>query len=219
MNSNPFHQLDQTSNQQHQDDWGATALRFDALFYGRGSQFRKMVEELNEVNPRASSAFQRLGEIQMASGSARPWLVLHHASLAALHVVAEIPKYIDCPVDTLDTFWLGERLTTIERFHDFINARLEAALWGFSDLGYPEIAKRWSVWQESYCTGVRNAHSLTRSMSSKKRRVERLRLCIDNLNDHLDELRDLFRDMRDITGPGGWWSSPDVAGFLERECQ
>lgn len=217
MNHNPFGQLDQMSNQQHQDDWSETALRFDALFYGRGSQFRKMVEELNEVNPRASSAFQRLGEIQMASGSARPWLVLHHASLAALRVVSEIPKYIDCPVDTLGTSWQGERLTTIERFHDYINGRLEAALWGFTELGYPEIAKRWSAWQGSYCAGVRNAHSLTRSMSSKKRRVERLRLCIDNLNDHLDDLRDLFRAMRDITGPGGWWSSPDVVEYLDGE--
>lgn len=131
MNRNPFHQLDQASNQQYQEDMKATAHRFDALFYGRGSQFRKMVEELNEVNPRASSAYQRLGEIQMASGSARPWLVLHHSSLAAVNVVAEVSKYIDCPVDTLDIFWLGERLTTIERFHDYINARLEAALWGF----------------------------------------------------------------------------------------
>lgn len=214
MDRNLFGQVDQTSNQQYQDDWNETALRFDALFYGRGSQFRKMIDELNEVNPRASSAFQRLGEIQMASGSARPWLALHHASRAALRLAAEIPKYMDCPVDTLDSFWVGERLKTIEQLHDYINARLEAALWGFTELGYPEIAKRWSAWQESYCAGVRNAHSLTRSMASKKRRVERLRLCIDNLNDHLDELRELFRDMRDITGAGGWWGSDDIAEFL-----
>ena len=215
MNKNPFHQLGQISEQQFGSDWDVSARRFDALFYGRGSQFRKMIDELNEVNPRASSAFQRLGEIQMASGSGRPWLVLHHASRAAQRVVSEIPKYIDCPVDTLDTSWVGERLKTIERIHDYINGRLEAALWGFSDLGFPEFAERWSDWQESYCAGIRNAYSLTRTMTGKKRRAERLQLCVDNVLDHLDELRELFRDMREITGPGGWWDAPEVLEFLD----
>jgi len=215
MIRNPFHQLDQTSNQQYQDDWAMTAHRFDALFYGRGSQFRKMLDELDEVNPRARSAFQRLGEIQMARGSALPWLVMHHSSCAAHTVAAELPKYLECPVDTLDSFWIGERLTTIERLHDTINTRLEPALWGFKELGHPDLAERWQAWQENFCTGVRNAHSLTRSMSTKKRRPERLRLCIDNLQDHLDDLRELFRDMREITGTGGWWSCDSVVEFLE----
>lgn len=215
MARTPFQQLDQMANQQYQDDWRVTAHRFDALFYGRGSQFRKMLDELNEVNPRAGSAFQRLGEIQMASGSALPWLVLHHASCAAQAVAAEIPVHLDCPVDTLDGFWVGERLATIERLHDTINTRLEAVMWGFKELDHPNLAERWLSWQDSYCSGIRNAHSLTRSMPSKKRRAERLRLCIDNLQDHLDDLRDLFRDMRGITGPGGWWSCDSVVEFLE----
>lgn len=219
MTAPPFKKLSQINNQQDQDDMKATAHRFDALFYGSGSQFRKMLDELDRVNPRASSAFQRLGEIQMASGSARPWLVLHHASSASRDVVSEICKYIDCPVDTLDAFWQVERLTTIERLHDYINARLEPPLWGLAELGYPEIAKRWSAWQSSYCAGIRNAHSLTRAMPSKNRRTERLHLCIDNLNDHLDDLRDLFRDMREVTGPGGWWGATEVVNFLGEDDQ
>jgi hypothetical protein len=217
VNKNPFHQLGQISEQQFGSDWDVSARRFDALFYGRGSQFRKMVDELSELNPRASSAFQRLGEIQMATGASRPWLVLHHASSAAVAVAQEIAKYEDCRVDCLDSFWQSERITTVERLHDHINDRLAPTVWGFSDLGFPEFAERWSDWQDSYCAGIRNAHSLTRTMTGKKRRAERLQLCVDNVLDHLDELRELFRDMREVTGPGGWWDTPEVLGFLSSE--
>lgn len=214
MNKNPFHQLGQISEQQFGSDWDVSARRFDALFYGRGSQFRKMVDELREMNPRASTAFQRLGEIQMAKGTALPWLILHHASSAAKDVAQEIAKYENCRVDCLDGFWKGERVTTVERLHDYINRRLAPTVWGFSELGYPEFAERWSDWQESYCAGIRNAHSLTRTMTAKKRPTERLQLCVDNVLDHLDELRELFRDMREVTGPGGWWDTPEVRRFL-----
>lgn len=44
-------------------------------------------------------------------------------------------------------------------------------------------------------------------LAGKQRRIESLELCLDNLTDHLDELRELFRGMREVTGLGGFWTN------------
>lgn len=215
MNRKPFHYIDHTDDQQRREDWAASSQRFRELFSGHGSQFRKVLDDLGQLDPRARSAFQRLGEIQVASGVAVPWLVLHHASKGAWYAAQEVSKYTKCTPATLNSLWLDDRQETIERLQDFLNARLKPAVWGFSELGFPEFADRWDDWQDSYCAGIRKAHALTRKLTGKQRRIERLELCLDNLMDHLDELRELFRDMREVTGPGGWWGSPEVVWLLD----
>lgn len=199
-------------------DWDVSAKHFNALFYGHGSQFRKALDQLYEMNPRTASAFQRIGEIQVAGGSHKPWLIDHHLSMAAFNAAHETTAHLSCAVDSLDSFYLKEKLTTISRLHDTLNARLEPAVCGLAELGFPEFSERWGQWKTDYCNGIVAAHSLTRSVKGKDQQKQRMHLCIDNLRDNLPELRDFFIDARKVTGGyAGWWNGSSVIEFLEGE--
>jgi hypothetical protein len=199
-------------------DWDVSAKHFNALFYGHGSQFRKVLEQLYEHDARAAGSFQRLGEIQVATGSHKPWLIDQHLSMAAFHAAHETSCHLNRPVDSLDSFYLKEKLTTISRFYDLLNSRLESAVWGLAEMGFPEFADRWNAWKSDYCTGIMSAHSLTSAMKGNARLRQRMHLCLDTLKDNLPELREFFSDARDVTGGyAGWWSESTVVEFLESE--
>ncbi len=215
MNRNEFNNL---IGNYPESDWFASAKRFDALYNGRGSQFRLLLNDIYESDPRAAMAFHRLGEIQVASVGRRAELANQHLSMAAYHAAHEVRRHLNCRVDSLNAEWLKEKLTVIARFHDFLNARMEPAVWGLADFGFPEFSERWQQWKADYCNGVVSANSLTRSMAGKEQKHQRLHLYIDNLNDNLPELRSILRDCRDTTGDGyGWWGNPDVVEFLDGE--
>jgi hypothetical protein len=210
--------IDQTKNPSRTDrDTDISAKRFDALYFGRGSEFRKVLDQLYETNPRAASAFQRLGEVQVATGSYKPWLINHHLSMAVFNAADEVSRHLTCPVDSLDAFWLREHLEVISRLHEFLNSRLEAAVWGLADLGYPAFAERWQDWQNIYCNGVMGAFTLTSPLRGDKRFRQRLKLCIENLKDTLPELQQLFRDMRAVVSGDGWWADSSVVEFLSED--
>lgn len=214
---NPFQTYMYADEKRYQQDSAASAKLFDALFHGRGSQFRKMIETLNQFDPGGASAQMRKAELQLAHGTHKAWLTSHHAGCAAVEAARLIGACLETCPDSIDEFWLPERVATLRTLHNKLNARLFPAIAGFEEHGFSDFSQRWEDWQNNYCAGVRDAISLTAPLRGVKRQRERLRLCISNLDDHAAELRELFRDMRKVTGDGGWWESHEVIAFLDSE--